>query len=321
MALYAFDGTWNSAIVDDAEQGEDDTNVVRFYEAYAGPKWYVSGPGTRLGKLGRKVGGLTGAGARDRIEEAYRALAETYGNGDTTIDIVGFSRGAAIALDFANLIAEEGVRNPDSDEVIAQHAPIRFVGLWDTVGAFGVPVGQVLFQRLNLGHKLHVPDNVQYAYHALALDERRQSFRPTRQLNAYEVWFRGVHSDVGGGNGNLGLASIALRWMLCKASAAGLPVAPEAIAACDALMDPSAALVHPKDPIANAYRELWDDDRVHYSVDERTAHNNAPSHCGRESEADELAVIGCAMLPKRTPPSRRGSLDAVIPAYYAGAVD
>ncbi len=321
MALYAFDGTWNSSIVDDDAQGPDDTNVVRFYEAYQGRKWYVSGPGTRLGQIGKSVGGLIGAGARDRVEEAYKALVDTYRQGDTTIDIVGFSRGAAIALDFANLINDDGIRDPASDEVIAKEAPIRFVGLWDVVGAFGIPFGQLVFQRLNLGHKLRVPANVQYAYHALALDERRQSFRPTRQLNAYEVWFRGVHSDVGGGNGNSGLASIALRWMLCKAKAADLPIPDERISACDALMKPAAALVPPKDVVANAYRELWEGDRVHHTVSERANHNNAPAHYPREMESDERVGMLRAKLPARKPPRRiAGKLDA-IPSYFVGPTD
>ena len=50
--------------------------------------------------------------------------------------------------------------------------------------------------------------------HAMALDERRQSFSVTRIKGAYEVWFRGAHSDVGGGNGNAGLNAIAAAWML-----------------------------------------------------------------------------------------------------------
>lgn len=299
MALYAFDGTWNSSVVDDDVQAADDTNVVRFHEAYSGPKWYVSGPGTRLGSIGKKIGGLTGAGARSRLEEAYKTLAAAYAQGDTEIDIVGFSRGAAIALDFANLIHENGIQHPETGEVITKDAPIRFVGLWDLVGSFGVPLGPLLFQKLNLGHELHVPGNVAYAYHALALDERRQSFSPTRQTNAYEVWFRGVHSDVGGGNGNAGLSAIALRWMLCKAIKVGLPIADDAIGKAAALIDRDAALVHPKDVVANDYREVAPGDRIHHSVGDRPGHHNAPSNCPRESEADELEAIACAMLPQR----------------------
>ena len=85
---------------------------------------------------------------------------------------------------------------------------------------------------LNIGHHLSVPKaNLQYCFHALAIDERRPSFLPTRLHGACEVWFRGVHSDVGGGNTNRGLNDIALKWMMSKAKAAGLPILAEDIAA------------------------------------------------------------------------------------------
>ncbi|HET7160342.1 MAG TPA: DUF2235 domain-containing protein [Burkholderiales bacterium] len=301
MSLYAFDGTWNSAVVDDGEEGEDDTNVVLFFDAYQGRKWYVSGPGTRLGKLGKAVGGFMGAGARERVEEAYTQLCADYAAGDTTIDIVGFSRGAAIALDFANLINDRGIRDSATDAVIANNVSIRFLGLWDVVGSFGIPVGEQLFQKINLGHTLSVPENVEYAFHALAMDDRRQSFRPTRQLQAYEVWFRGVHSDVGGGNGNTGLSCIALRWMLCKAQAAGLPIDAAAIEARSGKMNPDAPLCLPKDLIENAPREFWPGDLIHYSATDRSGHNNAPANYPRETRADELRAVARASLPPRTP--------------------
>lgn len=304
MSLYAFDGTWNSAVIDDGQEGKDDTNVVLFYEAYQGRKWYVSGPGTRLGKLGKALGGVMGAGARERLQEAYKQLCTDYEAGDTTIDIVGFSRGAAIALDFANLIKDRGIRESATDAVIANNVPIRFLGLWDVVGSFGIPVGERLFQKINLGHTLSVPGNVEYAFHALAMDDRRQSFRPTRQLSAYEVWFRGVHSDVGGGNGNAGLSCIALRWMMCKAKAAGLPIDAAAINARSGKINPDAPLCLPKDLIENAAREFWPDDRIHYSVTDRPHHNNAPAANSRETRADELLAVARASLPSRAPPKK-----------------
>src|SRR5207247_985299 len=64
-----------------------------------------------------------------------------------------------------------------------------------------------------------------------ALDERRPSFLPTRLNGACEVWFRGVHSDIGGGNGNRGLNDITLKWMMSKAKGAGLPITDADIAA------------------------------------------------------------------------------------------
>ena len=75
----------------------------------------------------------------------------------------------------------------------------------------------------------------------MALDEHRPSFLPTRLNGACEVWFRGVHSDVGGGNTNRGLNDIALKWMMSKAKAAGLPIAQEDI---DALKPDATATPH-----------------------------------------------------------------------------
>ena len=225
MALYAFDGTWNSATLSD-DVAEDETNVAAFYEAYDGKKWYVAGPGTRHSRIGKVIGGFTGAGGHSRVKEAYEALCTTWEAGDTTIDVVGFSRGAALALDFGNKILDDGIRRPGTKQVVHESPRIRFLGLWDVVGSFGVPIdlGPLSFQSTNFGHKLELPDSVDYCFHAMAMDERRQTFRVTRLLNGYEVWFRGVHSDVGGGNGNVGLSYIALRWMLRKARAAGLPI-------------------------------------------------------------------------------------------------
>ncbi|MCC7243308.1 MAG: DUF2235 domain-containing protein [Acidobacteria bacterium] len=98
------------------------------------------------------------------------------------------------------------------------------------VAAFGIAnLGNT---ELNIGHHLSLPRaSLQYCFHALALDERRTSFLPTRLPGACEVWFRGVHSDVGGGNGNRGLNDIALAWMMRKAQGAGLPIAEEDVAA------------------------------------------------------------------------------------------
>jgi hypothetical protein len=51
MTLYAFDGTWNSATLDDNVEQENETNVANFSEAYADEnKWYVAGPELALGK-------------------------------------------------------------------------------------------------------------------------------------------------------------------------------------------------------------------------------------------------------------------------------
>ena len=206
MALYAFDGTWN----EDHAAAEQDTNVVWFRDAYAdGNVLYLSGPGTRGGWLGKIAGGLTGFGARARVNEALRTLATNMALGDRTIDIVGFSRGAAIALHFANVVAER-----------YNCTPVRFLGLWDTVPSFGVPGNEI-----DWGWKLGYPVTTERCVHAMALDEARYNFplhRVPKDVRLTEVWFRGVHSDVGGGNGNAGLSSIALDWILTEAHRAGI---------------------------------------------------------------------------------------------------
>lgn len=149
MALYAFDGTWNE---DEAGESKKETNVVRFRDAYTKkPPFYLEGVGTRLegvgtrgGFVGKLLGGLTGAGGFIRIKEATDALKKNFAAGDRDVDIIGFSRGAALALHFANQVNEE-----------LNGAEVRFVGVWDTVASFGIPGN-----NLNIGWKLTLPANV-----------------------------------------------------------------------------------------------------------------------------------------------------------------
>lgn len=107
--------------------------------------------------------------------------------------------------------------------------PLHFVGCFDTVASLGLP-----FPRLNglidripgLHHSFHdlrLP-NVKHAFHALALDERRRAFWPELWDDPYarQVWFTGVHTDIGGGYLERGLSDITLSWMLRMGHAAGL---------------------------------------------------------------------------------------------------
>ncbi len=128
-----------------------------------------------------------------------------------------------MAVSFANEIADK-----------YEALPIRFIGVWDVVGQFGLP-GRLI----NAGHDLSMPPNAISCYHAMALDERRLLFPLTRLRGKHaddtecllEVWFRGVHSDVGGGNGNAGLNYISLNWMFKNAIRVGLPIDPAAVEA------------------------------------------------------------------------------------------
>ena len=300
MALYAFDGTWNTR-----KDGEDpnyrNTNVVRLYRAYNSRSttndFYVEGIGTRYELAGRIVGGMFGLGEEARINEAYDQLCQNWVDGDRIIDIVGFSRGAATTLDFCHLIQARGIRQPGADDVIEEQPQIRFVGVWDVVAAFGLGfLGNELF---NFGHNLSLPKaNLRYCFHALALDEQRLPFIPIRLTGAYEVWFRGVHSDVGGGNGNRGLNDIALKWMMCKAKAAGLPITDADIQALQP--DPTA---EPNDDLRFIdIRNISAVDRRHYTAGDRADWRCAPSTCPVETEADEIVAVeignrGLEVLP------------------------
>jgi len=225
MALYAFDGTWNS----DEDTPVEETNVVRLVELYVGNNnEYVDGVGTRFGKLGHVLGGLFGSGGRTRISEMYDELCENWVNGDQVIDIIGFSRGAALAVHFANMLGEEGVSLGNGR--VEKNVRVRFLGVWDIVGSFGLSFDTIVnFQDINLGWKIDTLHNcVEHCFHAMALDERRETFNVTRLDrknkfgNVHEVWFRGVHSDIGGGNGNEARSNIALQWMLQQGRASGL---------------------------------------------------------------------------------------------------
>jgi uncharacterized protein (DUF2235 family) len=105
---------------------------------------------------------------------------------------------------------------------------IRSVGVWDTVGAMGVP-GYIKGQRHDLFSFVDTKLSplVDQAFHAMALDEERRDFPVTRwdkDPRIDEVWFVGAHSDVGGGYPakECGLSEISLDWMMKKFESAGV---------------------------------------------------------------------------------------------------
>ncbi len=259
MALYAFDGTWNlrdgKEVVDHVQKAQYgrnraaarstvETNVCRMCEFYAPYRCeYLQGVGTRFGPLGRVLGGAFGLGGRHRIRRMYRRLAEHYFDGDRDIDLIGFSRGAALAVHFANLLDRHGLRNPSNRRHLAwwyyrelgwtfrhpkkgdqdvEHPAIRFLGLFDAVATFGWPLGPV--RNVSRVWKVwEIPPSVNRAFHAMALDEIRRTFElvrpqvPAGDPRLYEVWFRGAHANVGGGYLDRGLSDIALAWMMEQA--------------------------------------------------------------------------------------------------------
>jgi hypothetical protein len=120
-------------------------------------------------------------------------------------------------------------------------ARITMVGVWDTVGSLGIPsligdIDPIFYGFLDTG----LSPAILNAYHALAIDEKRCEFPPTLWTTApaagqvvEQVWFVGVHSDIGGGEpddlpGTNALSDITLTWMMNKASALGLKIDPAA---------------------------------------------------------------------------------------------
>ncbi|MGH9161109.1 MAG: DUF2235 domain-containing protein [Vicinamibacteraceae bacterium] len=112
-------------------------------------------------------------------------------------------------------------------------APIRFMGVWDTVDAVGLPFH--LSDILNtVVYRYKFPDYrlsplVDRACHALAIDDGRHSFHPllwdeTQETNGRiaQVWFAGAHSNVGGGYPKQGMSLVSLDWMMAEAERAGL---------------------------------------------------------------------------------------------------
>jgi hypothetical protein len=323
MALYAFDGTWNTEKSTEDSQLQN-TNVVKFFRAYqknaiaAGAKpdanFYVEGVGTRFDLAGKLAGGFFGLGELSRIDEAYDHLCTQWADGDKFIDVIGFSRGAATTLDFCQKIKSDGIRKPNSDTVVEPTPQIRFLGVWDVVGAFGL--ASLGFTDLNIGHHLTLPkSNLDFCFHAMALDERRPSFLQTRLQGANEVWFRGVHSDVGGGNENPTRSDIALKWMFSKAKAAGLPIVDADIAALHP--DPNAP-IKPALKLPLPIRLISAVDHVHYTVAPLDGATTPPATCIVETVADEQVarVIGAVDI---VPPEMRLKIAAMWESAIATA--
>jgi RHS repeat-associated protein len=240
FALYAFDGTWN-----DKDKMNRPTNVAKLYEIYTRRKSYKSGIGTS--RLTRLIGGATGAGGKNRVKTMYKDLVTIYNTFDPTgdnqkIDVIGFSRGAALARDFVNYINEQGgvpITTRNGRKVVCP-VTIRFLGLFDTVASFGIPGNDI-----NLGYDLSIPGNVENVRHAIAQDEYRGMFPLTSVLDPnganldpriVERPFRGAHSDVGGGYEVGDRSNFALNWMYHEAIRVGVPfgpLSPEDVGASD----------------------------------------------------------------------------------------
>jgi len=249
--VICLDGTWN-----DKDDGDHLSNVALIHEMSehdpnAQLAYYDKGVGTD-GWYDKKLGGVHGSGLSDNIREAYAYLAEHY-EADDAVYLFGFSRGAYTARSLSGFLYAAGLpasghstaveiediydsyKKRDADELKAHKAdgrscPVKFLGVWDTVGALGVPVSFLRdgSNKLFGFHDTTLSPEVEAACHAVSIDEKRASFEPTLWLETpdnaeriEQVWFSGVHSDVGGGYAERHLSDIALKWMCEQASANG----------------------------------------------------------------------------------------------------
>ena len=266
LALF-LDGTWNDV--------SSNTNVWRM-KALCNSKdsndveqrlYYDEGvAGVR--------GGGFGKGLAKNILQAYQWIVENFEAGDELF-IFGFSRGAFTARSVAGFVAKYGVISAGSplgigqlyaryqqeesptlyeldrlaangqaipaleDQWIRQfcvHTHIKMVGVWDTVGALGIPVGSFEGVSTSTFGWMHtgLREPIQNAYHAVAVDELRKKFAPTlwtiktttknkRSLgNVEQRWFPGAHANVGGGYFSDLLAQRPLRWIMSRAESLGL---------------------------------------------------------------------------------------------------
>lgn len=113
---------------------------------------------------------------------------------------------------------------------LTQEVQVKCIGVWDTVGALGIPVNPILqrvfpflpgFVREYSWFDTRLDHKIKNAFQALALDERRFPFSPTlweaekhSETNLKQVWFPGAHSNVGGSYADAGIADITLAWMM-----------------------------------------------------------------------------------------------------------
>ena len=265
--VICFDGTWNKPAEESlAANQRVETNVCRFHESIRDRddrgvvqvKWYDEGVGAHW--YDRYIGGAIGAGLEVNIAEGYKFLAEAYEDGDE-VYVLGFSRGAYTARSLVGMIRNCGLIHPkhlalrvamaygiyrtrddgaDSTtaklfrRAFSREIKIKFIGVWDTVGALGIPLNVLADVNMKFYefHDTKLCSLVENAYQATAIDEHRRDYdvclwSPSAAMqNLEQRWFIGAHCDIGGGYADRRLSDITLRWMQDRAAALGLALDP-----------------------------------------------------------------------------------------------
>jgi uncharacterized protein (DUF2235 family) len=297
--VLGLDGTWNTPDQQDRDR-QCPSNVVKLlramrphHDGVEQVKYYDAGVGTN-GFVDKLWGGVAGRGLFGNMRQAYVWLLENYRLGDQLF-LFGFSRGAfavrsLVAMldlcgipkrvdysyDFMQVASEAAkiYREPIKtrqkrmarefrNKFHALDATVTMLGVWDTVGAMGLPTQGLLGKLTRAQHQFHntrLSRNVRHAYQALAMNEMRRPFEPAlwrgkcpdEVETVEQVWFPGVHANVGGGYADAGLSDIALQWMLEKAQSHGLALRPGYLSN---RIDPN-PFAELRDPIRPLYRSL-----------------------------------------------------------------
>lgn len=262
--ILLFDGTWNDP--------QDRTNVYqmsRLIEDYDGKtrQRFFYDPGVGTGTFNRFTGGAFGTGLSKNLQQGYDWLARNY-TAASEIFVFGFSRGAYTARSLVGMIRKCGLLHISTPTLLdaaeklyrnkqvgpddglcrdfrarySREVKIHLIGVWDTVGALGVPGTLISERGLYSWHDTRLSKIVERAYQAVALDEHRAAYdavlwtnadglQKPEQIEVEQRWFIGAHANVGGGYGDDPLAGLPLAWMLEKARQAGLKLAPYQAAA------------------------------------------------------------------------------------------
>lgn len=227
--IVGCDGTWNTP-----EDPSSRTNVAKILSACLSKNQvvhYEEGVGSAYAES--LSGGIVGDNLDRQILGGYYFLSRqfqdpTWARNANRIYLFGFSRGAYAARRLAALISYAGIPVLEEDYDVGWQSyleqdeervsdlkaagrffdfPIEVLGVWDTVKST---------LDADIDDK-KLPPNVVAGYHAMAIDEKRKNFAVLKWRNsnrARQVWFPGVHSDVGGGYAKTGLSNITLKWMI-----------------------------------------------------------------------------------------------------------
>ncbi|MGH8260631.1 MAG: DUF2235 domain-containing protein, partial [Steroidobacteraceae bacterium] len=324
----------------------------------------------------RFLGGGAGICLSSSVKAAYAFVADNYQDGDE-IFLFGFSRGAYVVRSLAGLLGCVGLlrrsamfrfedvwdyyTRPKSQRIPGaldqvgkrlEDVRIRCIGVWDTVGALGVP-GTKLCSALYAFHDTSLGPHVQYAFQALALDERRGNFQPAIWVPTHgdqvleQVWFPGVHSDIGGGYHHHGLADTTLRWMLGRLQQyqlLDLDIAPVAVAVDLDIVEP-----YPQARLHDSRKWFWKaigspvprpvgitdpSERIHQSAHDRAALSLSRDPYSRPRRKSWLVPLPIAKLNcietlpalqgkppgyPYTPPSKAGFCAWVLRNVFGGA--